>query len=178
MTAPTSNFIVCYVVLCYGKLYINAISIHSIQYEYAIMQYHGCRLWRNSVEAINISDWDDNCFQWLASNYTNPLYHFQNGRHMAKGRLQHCKHELRRTQRNTIQAAPFHTWNKAEPRRFSNYCYHFSAQPVPNRATYGGHLLEKKNHLHLFSFYLYLTLSGLNFPQVCIPTNCICIIFQ
>lgn len=83
MTAPTSNFIVCYVVLCYCKLYINAISIHSIHYEYATMQYHGCRLWRNSVEAINISDWDDNCFQWLASNYTNPLYHFQNGRHMA-----------------------------------------------------------------------------------------------
>lgn len=40
-----------------------------------------------------------------------------------------------------------------------------------------GICLRKKPSIY-FSFYLYLTLSGLNFPQVCIPTNCICIIFQ
>lgn len=88
--------------------------------------------------------------------------------------MKHCEYEPESLQRNIIQAAPFNAWNKAEPNHFSNYWCHFSAQSEL-RWIHVWRASAQKN-LNLLS--LYLTFSDLNFLPFCIPSNCICIIFQ
>lgn len=91
-----------------------------------------------------------------------------------KNHMKHCEYEPESLQRNIIQAAPFNAWNKAEPNHFSNYWCHFSAQSEL-RWIHVWRASAQKN-LNLLS--LYLTFSDLNFLPFCIPSNCICIIFQ